>query len=78
MESLQTDKTVTVSVIVGSTRPNRFAGEPAQWILEHLQQRPGVGARILDLKDFELPFFEESVTPIALGDDQYADEAVRR
>ena len=78
MENLQTDMTVTVSVIVGSTRPNRFAGEPAQWILEHLQQRPQVEARILDLKDFELPFFEEAVTPIALGDDHYEHEAVRR
>ena len=78
MESMQPEMTVTVSVIVGSTRPNRFAGEPAQWILEHLRQRPQVEARLLDLKDFALPFFEETVTPISRGDDPYEHEAVRR
>lgn len=75
---MQTETTMTVSVIVGSTRPSRFAAEPARWILEHLHRRPQVTARLLDLKDFTLPFFEESVTPIALGDSRYEHETVVR
>lgn len=75
---MQSETNVTVSVIVGSTRPNRFAEEPARWILEHLRRHPHVDARLLDLLDYQLPFFEESVTPAALGDERYQHEAVMR
>ena len=79
MDSMQSETNVNVAVIVGSTRPNRFAGEPAQWILEHLHQRPQVEARILDLKDFELPYFEETLAPIYRGEgDPYEHETARR
>jgi NAD(P)H-dependent FMN reductase len=69
---------IAVSVIVGSTRPNRFADKPAHWILEHLQQRPEVTANLLDLKDYQLPWFEETVSPAMLGDAIFEDEAVQR
>jgi NAD(P)H-dependent FMN reductase len=78
MEYEQLPQNVTVSVIVGSTRPNRFAHKPAQWILHRLQQRPHVTAQLLDLKDYRLPWFEESVAPAMLGDDAYENEAVAR
>jgi hypothetical protein len=41
-----------ISVIVGSTREGRFSEKPARWILQHLQKRDGVDARLLDLRDF--------------------------
>ena len=47
-----------ISVIVGSTREGRFSEKPAKWILEHLKKREGVEARLLDLRDFPMPFFE--------------------
>jgi NAD(P)H-dependent FMN reductase len=68
----------TISVIVGSTRPNRFADKPARWILEHLQQRPQVNARLLDLGDYPLPFFEEARSPMMLGTESFEHEAVVR
>ena len=40
----------TISVIVGSTREGRFSEKPARWILQHLKKRPGVDARLLDLR----------------------------
>jgi NAD(P)H-dependent FMN reductase len=48
----------TVSVIVGSTREGRFSEKPARWILQHLQNRGGIEARLLDLRDFLMPFFD--------------------
>ena len=42
----------TISVIVGSTRHGRFSEKPAHWILQHLQERDGIEARLLDLRDF--------------------------
>jgi NAD(P)H-dependent FMN reductase len=49
-----------ISVIVGSTRQGRFSEKPAQWILQHLQKRDGIDARLLDLRDFPMPFFDQA------------------
>ena len=51
-----------ISVIVGSTRQGRFSEKPAQWIFEHLKKRD-VDARMLDLRDFLMPFFDQAMTP---------------
>jgi len=57
----------TISVLVGSTRQVRFSEKPAQWILQHLQERAGIEARLLDLRDFPMPFFDQPLTPAMLG-----------
>ena len=54
---------ITISVIVGSTRQGRFSEKPAQWILQHLRKRDGIEARLLDLRDFPMPFFDQALTP---------------
>ena len=48
-----------IAIIVGSTRPTRFADIPAQWILAQAQAHGQVDAEIVDLRDFPLPFFDE-------------------
>jgi NADPH-dependent FMN reductase len=47
---------IVISVIVGSTREGRFSEKPAKWILQHLKKREGVDVRLLDLRDFPMPF----------------------
>jgi hypothetical protein len=49
---------MTISVIVGSTRQVRFSEKPAQWILQQLHKREGIEGRLLDLRDFPMPFFD--------------------
>jgi NAD(P)H-dependent FMN reductase len=66
-----------ISVIVGSTRQGRFSEKPARWILEHVRQR-GVEARLLDLRDYPMPFFDEAATPATPNRAPYANEVVRR
>src|SRR6185503_484354 len=56
-----------ISVIVGSTRAGRFSEKPAKWILDHLKKRDGVDARLLDLRDYPMPFFDQPVTPATPG-----------
>src|SRR3979411_3339116 len=68
----------TISVIVGSTRQGRFSEKPAQWILQHLQKRDGIEARLLDLRDFPMPFFDQPVPPAMPGRAPYANEVVKR
>ena len=67
-----------ISVIVGSTREGRFSEKPAQWIFQHLNKRSGVDARLLDLRDFQRPFFDQPATPSMPGRAPYKHEAVQR
>jgi NAD(P)H-dependent FMN reductase len=66
-----------ISVIVGSTREGRFSEKPARWILQHLKKREGVDARLLDLRDFPMPFFDEA-PPAMPGRPPYKNEVVQR
>src|ERR1700682_2794515 len=68
----------TISVIVGSTRQGRFSEKPAQWIFQHLQKRDGIEARLLDLRDFPMPFFDQALTPAMPGRAPYENEVVKR
>ncbi|MFM0385683.1 NADPH-dependent FMN reductase [Paraburkholderia dipogonis] len=68
----------TISVIVGSTRQGRFSEKPAQWILGHLKKRDGVEARLLDLRDFPMPFFDQPVPPAMPGRAPYENEVVQK
>src|SRR6202007_1759880 len=54
---------MTISVIIGSTRQNRFSEKPAQWILQELRKRESIDARLLDLRDFPMPFFDQPMPP---------------
>ncbi|MCA0205644.1 MAG: NAD(P)H-dependent oxidoreductase [Proteobacteria bacterium] len=48
-----------IALVIGSTRPSRFADKPAQWLLAEAAKRDDLSAEILDLRDFDLPFFDE-------------------
>jgi NAD(P)H-dependent FMN reductase len=67
-----------IAVIVGSTRQGRFSEKPAQWILQHLKNRGGIDARLLDLRDFPMPFFDQPVSPATPGRPPYENEVVKK
>ncbi len=67
-----------ISVIVGSVRQGRFAEKSARWILDHLKKREGIDARLLDLADYPMPFFDAAVPPAMPGRPAYEHEVVRR
>jgi NAD(P)H-dependent FMN reductase len=67
-----------ISVIVGSTREGRFSEKPARWILQNLKKRDGVDARLLDLRDFPMPFFDQPATPAMPHRAAYENEVVQR
>lgn len=48
-----------IALIVGSTRPTRFADKPAQWMLKQAQARDDMTVELVDLRDYNLPFFDE-------------------
>ena len=67
-----------ISVIVGSTREGRFSEKPAKWIFQHLKKRDGIDARLLDLRDCQMPFFDQRATPATPGRPPYKNEVVQR
>ncbi len=52
-----------IGVIVGSTRPGRFADHPAKWIKALAEARGDLEVELLDLRDYPMPFFDEAMSP---------------
>ena len=48
-----------IALIIGSTRPTRFADKPAQWMLKQAQARQDMDVEVVDLRYHPLPFFAE-------------------
>ncbi len=57
----QSDKP-RIGVIIGSTRDARFAEKPANWFLDLAGKRDDMTFERLDLRDFDLPFFNEAAS----------------
>jgi NAD(P)H-dependent FMN reductase len=68
----------TVAIIISSTREGRFGDQPAQWFYDHLAKRQGVTAKVLDLRDFPMPFFDQMMLPASRSRPAYAHEVVQR
>jgi NAD(P)H-dependent FMN reductase len=64
-----------VGLIVGSTRPNRFADTPVKWLVEGASARRDLRLTVLDLRDHRLPFLNEPVPPGFTGGAYTAPEA---
>jgi NAD(P)H-dependent FMN reductase len=56
-----------IALIIGSTRPNRFADIPARWVVDAAAERSDLTLEVLDLRDWPLPFYEEPLSPLASG-----------
>ncbi|SCM75889.1 putative flavoprotein [uncultured Pleomorphomonas sp.] len=51
-----------IALVIGSTRPTRFADKPAQWMLKQAQARDDLEVEVVDLRDHPLPFFAEKAS----------------
>ena len=69
---------MTISVIVGSIRQGRFSEKPAQWILQRLRKREGIEGRLLDLREFPMPFFDQPIPPAMPGRPPYEHDVVKK
>ncbi len=54
---------IKIQIIIGSTREGRFSDKPARYMHTELVKREGVEAELIDLRDWPLPFFDQSMTP---------------
>ena len=54
---------LNTALIVGSTRPNRFADKVVPWVVEGASARSDLRLTVLDLRDIRLPFLHEPAPP---------------
>ncbi len=52
-----------ILVVMGTTRPARFGEKSARWVVEQLAGRGDLDVELVDLRDYELPFFELDRAP---------------
>ncbi len=51
-----------IALIIGSTRTERFADKPAAWLMEKAAARDDLTAELVDLRDFDLPLFDDRMS----------------
>ena len=68
---------LNIKVIAGSTREGRFSDKAAAWIAEEIKKQEEVVVEVLDLRDYNMPFFNEPMSP-SFKQEPYTNEAVTR
>lgn len=57
---------LNIALIIGSTRQARLAPKVAQWLHGVASQRSDMNIELVDLKDFDLPLFDEKASNLWL------------
>ena len=52
-----------ILVVLGSARTGRVAEKVASYVLKDIETREGVTATVADLKELNLPFFDNEISP---------------
>ncbi|PRY82993.1 NADPH-dependent FMN reductase [Alkalibacterium olivapovliticus] len=68
---------VKIGIITGSTRDARVNGQVAEYVLEKSKNVDGANFEIVDIKDYDLPLFNEAMPP-AMANKQYSNEENQR
>lgn len=55
---------VNIKLVVGSSRPGRFADIPAEWIKENASKYPNINFEVIDLRDVDLPMLDVETPPM--------------
>ncbi|HPJ24190.1 MAG TPA: NAD(P)H-dependent oxidoreductase, partial [Bacillota bacterium] len=51
---------IKIAIIIGSTREGRASIHVGEWVMDHVNKNEGAEYEIIDLKDFDLPFYGTS------------------
>lgn len=66
---------MNIKIITGSVREGRFNDKAADWIAGELEKQEGVSVEVLDLKEYDMPFFDAPVSP-SMKSEPYTNEVV--
>src|ERR1700722_8891334 len=54
---------MTVGIVIGSVREGRVTNRLAKWVANEVDKNDGLESKIIDLKDYPMPLFDEPVSP---------------
>ena len=60
--TIEIDTAARVAVIISSTRDTRFGRIASEWIAGVASERDDVETELVDLRDFDLPFFNDKMS----------------
>jgi len=52
-----------IGIVISTTREGRFGEKAANWIYEIASKRGDLEVELIDLRDYPMPFFEETTSP---------------
>jgi NAD(P)H-dependent FMN reductase len=52
-----------LQIIIGATRPGRSTDQLAKWVALEAKNLPGAEVEVVDLADYEMPIFNEAISP---------------
>ena len=62
-----------IKIILGSTRDARFGEKIAKWVLQESKKNPNINSELIDIKDYDVPFFNLDSNPSYMEDPGYSD-----
>ncbi len=60
------DASLKILIILGSTREGRFSEKPGRYMFDELSKVTGVEAELIDLREWNLPFYDQSAPPSSI------------
>jgi NAD(P)H-dependent FMN reductase len=52
-----------IGIVLGTTRANRFSEKAGRWLLNEGAGRADLEFELVDLRDYQMPFFDEQTSP---------------
>jgi NAD(P)H-dependent FMN reductase len=56
-----------IGIIISTTREGRFGDKPAEWVKKLADQHGKLETEIVDLRDYQIPFFDQPGSPAWVG-----------
>ena len=66
-----------IKLIVGSTREGRFSEKIIPWLENELKKKKEIIYEVLDLRDYDMPFYDQPISPSMVENGEYEHEVVR-
>jgi NAD(P)H-dependent FMN reductase len=66
-----------IALVIASTRRERFADLPAEWLRMRLRARSDLELTEIDIRDVDLPFYDADVPPARAPREYHGDEKLR-
>lgn len=66
-----------IKLIIGSTREGRFSEKIVPWLETELKKIEGISYEVMDLRDYNMPLYDQPISPAYIQDGAYANEIVR-